>query len=181
MAPNDWKEDFKDFANSGESPPRNISDSIRGRVHQALHPSLERVIAKLLPVQLLAGALTLLICPQLGVGAALFGPHGLVMPLFMPLGDLACAGLCGALYLSLSTALGLAFLTKEEVRAVSERGYLHITVLVAVSFAGLMLSGGAGGRLEYVVWLVGAGLGGWLAAKGSAYWRWKGFSRRLTP
>lgn len=176
----DWKHDFKSFVDSdAEPPPSPLSQAILSRVKEELNPSLDRILKKLIPLQLLSGAVTLLFCPQLGVGATLFGPHGLVMPLFMPLGDLACAGLCGALYLGLSLAFSLPFFSKEEVRKISDQGYLYVTLLVAISFVGLMLGGGGGARAEYLIWLAGAGIGGWSAAKLSSRLRWRPYHRRL--
>jgi len=156
----DWLKEFQSFMK--EQPiatPRFIDDIILSNVKKDLNPSLGAVLAKLFGLHALGAAIVSLFCPQLGVGPVI-GEVG-IMSLFMQFGPLACAALCGAIFLGVSTALATIFLSREEFRLANQYRFLNISLLASISFAGLMLAGGRADQLSYAFWIVGAMGMGW--------------------
>ena len=92
----EWFKEFLSFLGGEALPPSSISQAVQSRVHTDLNPAFSKVLMKLGSIQLFVGAMTLLFCPQLGVGP-LFGEHGL-MYLFMNFGPVVCTAACGAIF-----------------------------------------------------------------------------------
>ena len=160
----EWLKEFESFLRMEEStPPRTVSETIRSAVRADLEPSLKLVAAKLFGLHSIAIGLVTLVCPQLGVGP-LIGHHG-VMHFFMAFGRLPCAALCGGLLLSVSAMLVTFFLRREELRLADRYRFLNVTLLVSVSFAGLMLAGGESDQMSYAFWILGAIIAGWLTLR----------------
>jgi len=157
----EWLKEFESFLTAEEViPPRSASYAVLSAVRADLNPSWKQVSTKLWGLHALGAGMVSLFCPQLGVGP-LIGGHG-IMHFFMQYGPLACAALCGALFLGLSTLLAALFLNKEELRLASRYRFLHVTLLASISFAGLMLAGGRSAQLDYTFWIAGAIASGWL-------------------
>jgi len=157
----EWLKEFESFLkDSGSTPPHSVSQNVLAQVRADLHPSLKFVSAKLFGLHALGAGVVSLFCPQLGVGP-IFGGHG-IMHLFMQYGPLACATLCGAIFIGLSAVLATVFLSREELRMANQYRFLNVTLLASISFAGLMLAGGTSDRLSYAFWIAGAIGTGWL-------------------
>lgn len=154
----EWFKDFQSFIQGGEAPPAAISAALLARIHHDLNPPYFKVFAKLAVIQLLAGAVTLIFCPQLGIGP-LLGEHGLMI-LFMRFGPVVCAGLCGALFFGVSLLLATYLLRPQELRRMRQKHLLGIPILSGVSLMLLMILGASGTPLIYAGWLLGAILGG---------------------
>lgn len=160
----DWLKDFQSFMQSETAnPPHVVSDAVLGYVRSELNPSLKVVSAKLFALHAVGAALVTLFCPQLGVGP-IFGEHG-IMHFFMHFGPVVCAGICGAIFLGVSAALAATFLSLEEFRLANRYRFLSVTLLVAISFSGLMLAGGQADQMSYAFWIMGAVIAGWLSMK----------------
>jgi hypothetical protein len=171
----EWLREFQSFLTTDHAPPESISRPLVAHIRSRLNPSFWSVLVKLGILQLSLGALTLLVCPQLGVGPA-FGEHGL-MYLFMHFGPIVCTAACGALFFGLSLFLGLLLIRPEEFRVVGRRRLVHIPVLSSVSLMLLMLVGASGTLLFYSAWWIGAVLAGEIGAEAAARTRF----RRLSP
>lgn len=160
----EWLKEFESFLKSeGVTPPRAVNQTILGCVRADLNPSFKLVSAKLFALHALGAGIVSLFCPQLGVGP-IIGGHG-IMHLFMQYGPLACAALCGAVFLGLSTLLATIFLRREELRLANRYRFLNVTGLASISFAGLMLAGGHSDQLSYAFWIAGAVFMGWMILK----------------
>lgn len=160
----EWLREFESFLKQEDAfPPASVNRAILSQVRADLNPQPKLVAAKLFGLHAMGAGIVSLFCPQLGVGPVM-GGHG-IMHFFMQYGPVACATICGALFLSLSTVLVTAFLTREELRLANRYGLLSITLLVSISFAGLMLAGGTADRLSYLAWIVGAVGTGWTILK----------------
>lgn len=160
----EWLKEFQSFMQTETAnPPRAVSDAVLGYVQSELNPSLKVVSAKLFCLHGAGAALVTLFCPQLGVGP-IFGQHG-IMHFFMHFGPVVCAATCGAIFLGVSAALAAIFLSLEEFRLANRHRFLNVTLLVAISFSGLMLAGGEGDRLNYAFWIGGAIAAGWSSMK----------------
>lgn len=151
----EWLKEFETFLRVDESaPPRTVTDAVYRTVKADLEPSVKLVAGKLFGLHALAIGLVTLVCPQLGVGP-LIGGAGL-MHFLMSFGRLPCAALCGALLLGTSAGVLSLFLRREELRLANRYRFLNVTLLVSISFAGLMIAGGEADQLSYLFWLLGA-------------------------
>ena len=160
----EWLKDFESFLKQEESfPPTSVNQSVLSQVRTDLIPPLKVVAAKLFGLHAVGAGIVSLFCPQLGVGP-IIGEHG-IMHLFMEYGPLACATLCGAIFLGLSAILATIFLSREELRLANRYRFLNVTLLASLSFGGLMLAGGSADRLSYMFWIIGAVVTGWSILK----------------
>lgn len=152
-----YKEDFAVFLDADTSVPDAVSNRIRQSVHQSLFPSSNRVFISLAAVHLFAGSLTLLVCPQFGIGP--IGGWVDFMQFLMPLGIVACATFCGAIYLGTTAIATHLFLSPEMLRALEKTRYAQFSLLGAISMATLMLiSLPSGFVLDIgfsILWLIG--------------------------
>ena len=163
----DWISDFNSFLTSNATPPPDsLSQPILMAVRADLNPSLPSVFGKLTVVHVLVGLFTISFCPQLGVGP--FIAEVGLMPFFMRFGSVACAVLCGSLFLGTSMLIGALLLRAPELRLARKYRFVNGSLLAAVSLACLMVLGSAGGAIEYLSWLIGASVGGWLALEAVA-------------
>lgn len=150
--------DFQAFSESNSvSPPQAVSEKILSEVSKDLDPALSPILFKVFFVYLIAGALTLLFCPQFGIN--LTGGMGL-MSLFMRLGEGPCMLGCGGFFMasgSLSAALALR---PEELRKLRKSEWLWLPVLSLVLMSSLVCFGGEFLLSFGLFWLVGSVLGG---------------------
>ncbi len=157
--------DFEKFMQSESKPvPVTISKHLLQVVKKSLHPSAALVFRKLMGVHLISGFLTLLVCPQYGIGP-LGGGDG-IMHFVMGYGYTACALFCGSIFLGTSALLAQFFLRREELRVIYRAGIWQFAVLGVGSVALMMVIKGlrlgeipAFDPYYFGVWL-GGGVGG---------------------
>ncbi len=160
----EWLKEFNSFVNQKEiEPPLTSTRAILSKVHNDLNPSLKTTSAKLFGLHAVAAVIVFIFCPQLGVGA-MIGGHGL-MHFFMQFGPVACAALCGSIFLSTSALFATVFLTREELALANRYRFLNVSFLAALTFVGLILAGGEADRVSYVAWILGALTAGWITFK----------------
>ncbi len=165
----EWLHDFEDFLKGEVGVPHALSKDIFCQVRHDLQPSQKRVLGRLLAFHAVGAGIVSVFCPQLGIGP-LIGGHG-IMHLFMALGPLVCAGVCGALFISLSTLFAAVFLSRDELRVVSRHRVVNLTLLTSLSFVSLMLMGGRGDLMTYLAWGSGAIAFGWVVLRLGAFVR----------
>jgi len=155
--------ELQEFLSAPEStPPRWVADEVALAVRRDLEPHWAGLLAKVLGLHLVAGSISLLICPQFGVGAPMSNNEHAspVMSFLMPYGDIACALGCGGVFSLLTAVCSVAFLTRDERRHVASRDLWIFSALMALSWGGLMLSGRSQMDLTYgLIWLFAATLG----------------------
>jgi hypothetical protein len=150
------RDDWKKFRTAlPVEVPSGVSRRICHRVKRELEPSTSHVLRKILAIHVVVSAVSLLFCPQLGVGRGMG-----IMPFFMPFGELTCAAFCGSLFLGLSSLFTVGLLTSAELRRVSRWGGAYIPLLSALSYAALMLLGASPEWPETLAWVAGSSLGG---------------------
>ncbi|MBI1861157.1 MAG: hypothetical protein HYR96_09595 [Deltaproteobacteria bacterium] len=154
-----WMVDFSAFVGASGAVSQKVSMVIRNQVRSDLNPTLRHVFAKSLTIHALVATLSLLACPQFGVGP-LGGGMGL-MRAYMVFGQSWCAIFCGATFLGLSSLLTAFLLRPEEIRRANRYGYAYIPAIATLSFVALMLGGGTTDLLSFILWSVGALLAGW--------------------
>jgi hypothetical protein len=154
----DWESDFNDFVNSeSANVPTALTESVLAVVEAQLLPSAWAVFAKLALIQVVAGSVSLIFCPQFGVSFT--STHGL-MQYLMPLGKGVCMLGCGAIFSSTSFLIAALALRTEEVRAIRGNRILQISALTALSLGAFVCSGADVVLSLSLLWAVGGALGG---------------------
>lgn len=156
--PEYWAKEFQEFVGSDEvQPPREVSSNILSRVHADLNPTTWSVLSKLAFIHVLVGAITLLVCPQFGIGA--FGGMGL-MHLFMRFGETICTLACGAFFLGSSTLVGSLIMRPEQVKVARKNKLIGVLFLSSISIGVFICT-----RADIVanlglIWAMGSIVGG---------------------
>jgi len=123
-----------------QSPPPILGEQIRARVLHDIQPGTARVAAKVLGLHVIAGGVSLVLCPQFGVGP--FGGDAGLMGFLMQWGWVACALGCGAAFMMGTGALSTLFLSPDEKRVLSRHSAWVFTSVSAASWGAFMLFGG---------------------------------------
>ena len=155
-----WLGEYRKFLTCEPiSPPQELGNAILSKIRAELNPSFSSVSARLFTFHALSVTAITLFCPQLGVGPVFGGDS--IMYLFMRFGPLPCAALCGALLMGGSMGVAAVSLKREELKIAYNHRFFFITLLLALSFSGLMLIGGQAVQWSYVLWNVGGFLAAW--------------------
>ncbi len=152
------KAEFEEFKNIEEiSPPNRVTKLILSRVRHDLNPSSLSVFKKLILIQLATGFITLVFCPQFGIGF-LKSSMGL-MGVLMKFGDNICMAGCGAVFLGLSALIATLVLRPEEVRVLKKNELVQFPIL-ALAVLGIFTCLGAPVLTALgVAWLLGSIVG----------------------
>lgn len=158
--------------------PAALSERVLSQVHAALHPSPVQVLVRLAGLHLLAGLVTLSLCPQFGF--RLLGRGMGLMEAFMLLGPTGCMALCGTFFVGATLLLAALALRPEEVRVLRRNCWAAAGALVLLSLAFFVM---VDARLvletSLLAWLAGA-FGGGVASLELA-WRARRRALSLSP
>jgi len=139
--PQEWIEEFQDFMGAEQAQvPKEVGDSILSRIHKDLSPSPWLVFAKVSAIHAVMGFITLLFCPQFGLG---FTDGMGLMALFMRFGDQACMVGCGAVFMGGSLFTASLVLRNEELRVIRKTELLQVSTLALLSM-GVFICAGLG-------------------------------------
>lgn len=153
-----WQKEFAEFASAEtQEVPSSLSSAVIEQVRQDLRPSAFAVFTKLVLLQALVGAATLLICPQFGVS---FTSSMGLMHYLMQFGPSVCMLGCGAFFTGASLLVASALLRPEEIRAVKEKELLQLALLSTLSLGALLFAGGEMVLSLALIWALGSILGG---------------------
>lgn len=156
----EWGKDFCEFLGSSEiAPPATLSRKILERVAGDLNPSPWAVFSKLIVVVIVAGSLSLLICPQFGLGSY-YSP---LMHFFMQLGPIGCRAACGAFFMVTSVISACIILRPEELSVVRRTKFLTLSAVSGLGLGVFMCTSPEIILSAAVAWFLGASLGGWLS------------------
>lgn len=156
--PQEWIEEFQEFMGADQAQvPKAVSDSILARVNSDLNPSSWLVFAKVSAIHAVMGFITLLFCPQFGLG---FTDGMGLMALFMRFGDQACMVGCGAVFMGGSLLTASIVLRSEELRVIRGTEILQVSTLALLSM-GVFICAGVGVVASLgAFWVLGSILGG---------------------
>lgn len=156
--PQEWIEEFQEFMGADQAQvPKALSDSVLTRVHKDLNPSSWLVFAKVSAIHAVMGFITLLFCPQFGLG---FTDGMGLMALFMRFGDQACMLGCGAVFMGGSLLTASLVLRNEELRVIRKTEILQVSTLALLSM-GVFICAGVGVVASLgAFWVLGSILGG---------------------
>lgn len=144
------KSEFETFSKDpGVVPPAGISARVRLKIEADLNPAPKHMLIQSLGLHAVSGALTLLLCPQFGIGP-LGGGKGL-MGFVESYGHVFCGLFCGAFFMSL-TAFLAPFWLSSPVRTALSRNALAMASLLTLGslFALLLLALMVRGEIAHV-------------------------------
>ncbi|MAV91038.1 MAG: hypothetical protein CL676_06425 [Bdellovibrionaceae bacterium] len=171
----EWLKEWQEFQTQGNSPSENLqshvrlNEALKRKVTQDIHPTLSRVFFEWLGVFAIAGSLSLLICPQLGVGG--LSHNYTLMNVFMYFGPVACFFFCGSFFIFVSLLAGHLFLEKESLQLAFQRKILFLPGLLIFSFGSLKMISLHLNKVqaEFLAqdapWILGALISGWITMK----------------
>ncbi len=174
LSEKEWMAEFRKFTASSGQVPSSVSQQLLSFVRSELNPSLQRIFAKGLAIHAVVAVISLIFCPQFGIGFLSRGDG--LMAVYMTLGPAWCALFCGATFLGLSSLLTAFLLKPEEIKRANSFGYAYFPLLTAISFAALMLGGGRADVETFALWSLGAFVGGWGILKLGAMFRFRALS-----
>ena len=155
------QDEFTQFQNNEPvEPPRKVSQLIRSKIHELTHPSPWGVFAKILGIHVIVGAITLLVCPQFGIG---LGESTALYSLFQSFGHYGCMAACGAFFVGTSVLTTTSLLNIDEARVFKNHSLIYLAALSSVS---LVTFFGVGGEIFIgiaIAWLIGSLAGGKLS------------------
>lgn len=155
------KNDFDEFLKSFEiAPPKNISEKILSKIRADLNPSSLTIFRKLSLIQFVTGLVTLLFCPQLGIG--LTSGMGL-MGVLMRYGENLCMAGCGAVFLSGSAMASVILLRPEEIKALKKNVGLQFPILALATLGIFICLGAPVISMLGLSWFIGSVIGGILS------------------
>lgn len=120
--------DFLDFLISRKEPSAPFKELVRRDI--LLSFEKKSILSKFFGYQILGAFLSLLICPQFGIG--LGQGHG-IAHFFRMINDLACAAFCGSFFLSCGLILSYLGLKGEELWWIWQR-YKYSLILSPAAF-----------------------------------------------
>ncbi len=157
LLPSDNQE-FQAFLQAEEArPPQGLSEHILSQVHGDLHPSAWKILGKLSLIHLVVANLTLLFCPQFGVG---WTKHLGLLSALMNLGHTVCMASCGMIFVGLSLLAASLLLYPEELRALRKKAAFQVASISLLSLAVLICFGATMVWTVGLAWFGGALLGG---------------------
>lgn len=137
--------------------PTQLSEQVLAYAQVSLAP--RRTLWRFYGALVLGAALTLLVCPQFGVGPW-GGGHG-ISHWVMPYGAFACGVFCAAVFVGAGTLTGSVVLTRAEWRYVWRQHYVIVVpplVALVIILMGIKLVAGLESLHETAPFYLGWGL-----------------------
>jgi hypothetical protein len=153
-----WEKEFVDFVSS-DAPsevPVEISQKLFSEVSKELNPSVTWVFAKTTLIQLFGGVVSLLFCPQFGIGIS--EGQGL-MPFLMKFGEGVCMLGCGALFGGFGLLAASFLLRPEEIRILKASEVLILGALATLSLGAFICLGANVVLTIGLIWILGTLVG----------------------
>lgn len=151
------KDEFQEFMNSDALPSPAIGQRVLSTIETAMRPSPFLVFSKLCLGVLCAGLITLLLCPQFGIG---FMRHSGLLELFMYLGHYGCKVMCGAFFVGMSVFVSTFVLLPEDLRVLRKHCFLQVAAVAALALSAFVALGGEIFFVAALAWFSGGLIGG---------------------
>jgi hypothetical protein len=152
-----FEDEFDDFVGDKTAGPAHLARAqFLDRVHNDLNPTMVNVLKKLILIQLGSGLLTLLFCPQLGVG---FTSNMGLMSILMSYGETYCMAGCGALFLGIGSLIAALLLRPEEVRVLRQTQLMQFPILSFLALSVFICFGAPVITVLGLAWLAGSVIG----------------------
>jgi hypothetical protein len=166
-----WLNEYREFLGSGSHEvPIEETTRVTLRMKRLLDPNPWLVFVKVLVIHALVGSLSLSICHQFDLNP--FQTSRSLADWLMSIGGHGvCMIGCGVFFVGSSVLASGYFLTLEESRALRRTGFPQTFALAGLSL-GLFMTVGAELALTFSgLWLLGALIGGFVAAE--TVWKFK--------
>jgi hypothetical protein len=128
---------YSEFRSRSETVPESIYARVRADLEGRMKPGFVRVVLEVLKTQIILGTLTLLVCPQFGIGP-LGGGDGL-MGWVESYGHLVCGAYCGSIFVGLNVLYARFFLSLDFRNAIRTEPLLPFAALGVISFLLILL------------------------------------------
>lgn len=149
--------EYEKFVTQTELPPPSLlSQQLSNEVHSLLFPTAAHLLKKLSLIHFFGGGLSLLLCPQFGIG---FSPEWGPMSLFMGFGEIGCKLGCGITYFLFTGILTASLLTLDEVRTIRSKLWFMIGLVAVLSLALFVCLGASLLLPASLAWALGSLLG----------------------
>lgn len=132
----DQSQEYIDFMQSQYSS--TIDSNVVSIISQELNPSTNRALTKLIIFSLSSAFLTLLICPQFGIGGFDFGHH--LFHWFHGMGELVCGVYCASIFFGFATLTSSILMSPGEKKRMGEKFLFPILVVPTVLMFAAMIS-----------------------------------------
>ena len=139
---NQTEKDYILFLNSGK--PGNKDSSVLNKLLRKLNPSFTKTFFIHLSILFSAGLLTLLVCPQFGMGGILFGHH--FIHFIASGGQVLCGIFCASVYFLSAMSLSHIFLPASYKRTIQHHAGVFAFSVPAILMGIMMLSAAAIGQ-----------------------------------
>lgn len=137
--------------------PENISKNILQEVHSRLNPPYHIILLKLFSVHLAVGAITLGLCPQLGLST--FKSSFNLMNYFMYFGSFYCDIFCGLFFTFASMLVTFFVLSHNEKRVIRAKRILSSLSLILFSIGFFIIFNPNLFVQLSILWIFGAFMG----------------------
>jgi hypothetical protein len=119
------------------TPPFSQTDFLLLKIQRDINPNSSQVFLKLFRLHAISLLVTLLVCPQFGLGP-LGGGNG-IMAIIMMYGPIACACFCSSIFFGSTLILAKLFMTQPEKIKASQHAGSFATAISSLSFGAFML------------------------------------------
>jgi hypothetical protein len=143
--------------------PASLDHKVLDAIKIKLNPPYHVILLKLCSIHLVVGAVTMGLCPQLGITT--YKSNINLMYYFMYWGKISCDIFCGLFFTSTSMLVTYILLSHDEKRVIRSRKSLSGLVLVLFSIGFLIIFNPALFVELTLLWTVGAFLGAFLSIK----------------
>jgi len=155
----DDKSAFRDFIKflsvKPITPNRRVDDAILEMVEKQLCIPVWKVYAKMLFISMSTGLMSLMLCPQFGIGQETYifqGVHAIGSDIVLYL-------FCGLFFVTVGASVSAAVLKRSEIQAISQLKYAFFLGYSFVSFMLFILFGKDAFVISSLFWVIGAILG----------------------
>ena len=156
----DINSEYKDFSSiNSENIPEPLNRMVQQRICSELNPSEWYVFGRLSLIVFVSGAISLLLCPQFGIG---FARDSGLFELFMTFGPYACKIFCGAFFVGISFFITTLILRPEELKVIRRNNVLAVSAFSLIWLGGFVNLGASVFIEAALVWFIGAFVGGLL-------------------
>jgi hypothetical protein len=145
----------------GNKIPDAITNNILNSIKNKLNPPYHIILLKLFSIHLAVGALTMGLCPQMGIST--FKTSINLMQYFMYWGKTSCDIFCGIFFTSTSMLVAYLILSFDEKRVIRSKKILSSMALVLFSIGLLIIFNPHLFVQLSLLWITGAFFGAFLS------------------
>lgn len=139
-------------------PPNELEDKLLAKIRLKCYPNKKTVFSKLLLIQAIVGALTMLACPQFQM--SLTNNNQLFHYFHYRFGEAVCMMICGSIFLGSGALVASIAMNKGEVRMIRRIKALSYFSLASISLFSFLLLGADVYLSAAFFWLLGASTSG---------------------